>query len=255
MGGVAGHMAHLSEDLDLTFSEIIDILGKVANAEIDNATEKVDGQNLFLTVGPTGEIRTARNNTDIKNGGMSTDEYISKWAGHPAENAFTNGFKAVSAALHKLSGEELEAIFADGQRYVNMEIMYPKNPNIILKNAYLPDEDVKYYFSAADLCVLPYKKGTQSGVQAIADSFSVPVLVSKNGGLHENLDDGKNGFVLNDLHVENLAQKIQDIFSGGKIDIVRNRLNSIQTQKENEWEKFTEDLLEFIKTEKEKIKI
>ena len=69
------------------------------------------------------------------------------------------------------------------------------------------------------------------------------------------MDDGKNGFVLNDLHVENLAQKIQDIFSGGKIDIVGDRLNSIQTQKENEWEKFTEDLLEFIKTEKEKIKI
>ena len=38
MGGVAGHMAHLSEDLDLKFSEIIGILGKVANAEITNAT-------------------------------------------------------------------------------------------------------------------------------------------------------------------------------------------------------------------------
>ena len=47
MGGVAGHMAHLSEDTDLTFNEIVSILGKVANAEIDNATEKVDGQNLF----------------------------------------------------------------------------------------------------------------------------------------------------------------------------------------------------------------
>ena len=45
MGGVAGHMAHLSEDTDLTFSEIIDILSKVANAEITNAPEKVDGQN------------------------------------------------------------------------------------------------------------------------------------------------------------------------------------------------------------------
>ena len=132
MGGVAGHMAHLSEDLNLKFNEIISILGKVANAEITNATEKVDGQNLFLTVGPGGEIRTARNNTDVKNGGMSTDEYISKWAGHPAENAFTNGFKAISAALRKLSAEDLEAIFADGQKYVNMEIMYPKNPNIIL---------------------------------------------------------------------------------------------------------------------------
>jgi hypothetical protein len=132
MGGVAGHMAHLSEDTDLTFSEIVSILGKVANADIKNATEKVDGQNLFLTVDGSGEVRTARNSGDVKKGGMSTDEYISKWLGHPAENAFTNGFKAVSAALRKLSPDDLQAIFADGQRYVNMEIMYPKNPNIIL---------------------------------------------------------------------------------------------------------------------------
>ena len=135
MGGVAGHMAHLSEDTDLTFNEIVGILGKVANAEIDNATEKVDGQNLFLTVDESGEIRTARNSGDVKKGGMTTDEYISKWTGHPAENAFTNGFKAVSAALRKLSPEDLQAVFANGQRYVNMEIMYPSNPNIILYSA------------------------------------------------------------------------------------------------------------------------
>ena len=134
MGGVAGHMAHLSEDLDLTFNEIVSILSKVASADIKNATEKVDGQNLFLTVA-NGEIRTARNNGDVKKGGMSTDAYISKWKGHPAENAFTNGFKAISAALRKLNPETLEDIFSNGQRYVNMEIMYPKNPNIISYSA------------------------------------------------------------------------------------------------------------------------
>ena len=148
MGGVAGHMAHLSEDLDLTFNEIVSILSKVASGEIKNATEKVDGQNLFLswTINSDGEVRiaddadggearTARNRGDILRGGMSTEEYISKWKGHPAENAFTNGFKAVSAALRKLSPETLEDIFSNGQRYVNMEIMYPKNPNIILYSA------------------------------------------------------------------------------------------------------------------------
>jgi len=148
MGGVAGHMAHLSEDLDLTFNEIVSILSRVASGEIKNATEKVDGQNLFLswTVNSDGEVRiandtdegearTARNRGDILKGGMSTEEYISKWKGHPAENAFTNGFKAVSAALRKLSPETLEDIFSNGQRYVNMEIMYPKNPNIILYSA------------------------------------------------------------------------------------------------------------------------
>ena len=134
MGGVAGHMAHLSEDLDLTFDEIVSILQKVASADIQNATEKVDGQNLFLTVAD-GEIRTARNNGDVKKGGMTTDEYISKWRGHPAENAFTNGFKAISAALRKLTPEVLEGIFSNGERYVNMEIMYPANPNIISYSA------------------------------------------------------------------------------------------------------------------------
>tara|TARA_A100001515_G_scaffold1276_1_gene1163 strand:+ start:5081 stop:7135 length:2055 start_codon:yes stop_codon:yes gene_type:complete len=134
MGGVAGHMAHLSEDLSLTFNEIVSILSKVANAEIQNTTEKVDGQNLFLTVA-NGEVRTARNNGDVQKGGMTTDEYVSKWKGHPAENAFTNGFKAISAALKKLSPETLDDIFSNGQRYVNMEIMYPANPNIISYSA------------------------------------------------------------------------------------------------------------------------
>ena len=64
MGGVAGHMAHLSEDVELTFNEIVSVLSKVANADIKNATEKVDGQNLFLTVDGSGEVRTARNSGD-----------------------------------------------------------------------------------------------------------------------------------------------------------------------------------------------
>ena len=70
MGGAAGHMAHLHEDLSLTFNELISIIDTVASADIE-VTEKVDGQNLFLTVNELGEIRTARNPTDIRRGGMT----------------------------------------------------------------------------------------------------------------------------------------------------------------------------------------
>ena len=65
MGGLGGHMAHLHEDINLTFGEIKDILATVASANIE-VTEKVDGYNLFLTVLPTGEIRTFRNTGDVK---------------------------------------------------------------------------------------------------------------------------------------------------------------------------------------------
>ena len=131
MGGLGGHMAHLSEDLDLTFNEIIDVLGKVARAEVENVTEKVDGQNLFLSVDSMGLIRTARNSSDIKRGGMTPEEYIEKWRGHPAESAFTNGFRALTIALKRLDPQTLQNLFSGGERYINMEIMYPENPNII----------------------------------------------------------------------------------------------------------------------------
>ena len=131
MGGLGGHMAHLSEDLDLTFNEILDVLGKVARAEIKKVTEKVDGQNLFLSVDSAGGFRAARNKTDIEKGGMTLDEYVAKWEGHPAENAFMNGFRAVTTALKNLDAQRLQDLFSGGERYINMEIMYPKNPNII----------------------------------------------------------------------------------------------------------------------------
>ena len=132
MGGVAGHLNHIHENLDFTIGEIKDILRNVATAEID-AVEKVDGQNLFFTYdAKTGQIRTARNAGDVKKGGMSPEEFASKWAGHPAESAFTEGFAAIQRGLARLAPEQLSAIFGEnGKTYVNAEIMYVDNPNII----------------------------------------------------------------------------------------------------------------------------
>tara|TARA_B100000214_G_C23969358_1_gene629306 strand:- start:469 stop:1806 length:1338 start_codon:yes stop_codon:yes gene_type:complete len=143
MGGLGGHMSHIHEDLDLTYQEILNMLGMIARTELE-VTEKVDGYNLFIsyTVNEDGDIlmdgdvRAYRNKSDVKKGGMSPDEYASKWKGHPAEQGFMKGFTVVSRALKTLSGEELREIFENGDRYLNMEIMYydpatGKDSNII----------------------------------------------------------------------------------------------------------------------------
>jgi len=132
MGGVAGHLSHLHENLDFTFGEIKSILSSVAKADIE-AIEKVDGQNVFFTWhAGTGRLHTARNDTDIASGGMSPTEYASKWKGHPAEDAFMNGFKAIQRAISNLDENTLIDIFGtNGDNWVNSEIMYHDNPNII----------------------------------------------------------------------------------------------------------------------------
>ena len=134
MGALGGHMAHLHESLELTFEELATILDSVANADVE-ATEKVDGQNLFLTVDADGSIRTARNGGDLKTGGMTPEEFASKWAGHPAEGAFVKGFEAIKQAIAGMDQTIVQDLFAGGQRYVNMEVMYPGNPNLIVYDA------------------------------------------------------------------------------------------------------------------------
>ena len=129
MGGVAGHLSHLHENLDFTFGEIKSILSNVASANID-VVEKVDGQNLFFTY-RDGALQTARNAGDVKRGGMTPEEFAGKWKDHPAEDAFMNGFKAISRAVDRMSEEDKSAVFANGSNYINAEIMYVGNPNII----------------------------------------------------------------------------------------------------------------------------
>ncbi len=66
---------------------------------------------------------------------------------------------------------------------------------IDLRTDFIPDEKVRYYFSAADLVVQPYKTATQSGISQIAYHFEKPMIVTRVGGLPEIVPDGKVGFV------------------------------------------------------------
>ena len=138
MGGVAGHLNHIHENLDFTFGEIKSVLRDVASANIE-AIEKVDGQNLFFGWdAKSGEIRTARNPSDIKKGGMTPTEYADKWANHPVptvREAFTQGLKAIENGVNSLSRDQLVQIFGENtDTYVNAEIMYVGNPNMIVYN-------------------------------------------------------------------------------------------------------------------------
>lgn len=66
---------------------------------------------------------------------------------------------------------------------------------VILHDRFVPDEAVKYYFSAAEFLVLPYRTATQSGVTQIAYRFGLPMVVTDVGGLPEIVPDGRAGIV------------------------------------------------------------
>jgi len=66
---------------------------------------------------------------------MSPDEFAGMWKNHPAESAFMNGFGAIDRALSAMNASQLSDIFTpqspEGQRFINAEIVYTGNPNVI----------------------------------------------------------------------------------------------------------------------------
>jgi glycosyltransferase involved in cell wall biosynthesis len=66
---------------------------------------------------------------------------------------------------------------------------------LILRTDFIADSEVRYYMSAADFVIQPYRNATQSGVTPLAYHFEKPMLVTNVGGLPDLVPDGKVGVV------------------------------------------------------------
>lgn len=129
------------------------------------------------------------------------------------------GHEALKGSKNKLlvAGE----FYADEEKYLSIISDKGIEDQVVLKTDFIPDSEVRYYFSATDLVVQPYKTATQSGISQIAYHFDKPMIVTNVGGLPEIVPDGKVGFVVDtDEHAiaraidrfysENLEQKFSD---------------------------------------------
>jgi hypothetical protein len=127
MGGVAGHMDHLYDNPNLTFSKMKEIMEAASNAEL-KTEEKVDGQNLFLSYSiADGKAKGARNKGNLRSGGLDATELAQKFAGRGGlEKAFSGGFATFEKAVEVLSDEEKKVIFGpDANIWYNAEVMDP----------------------------------------------------------------------------------------------------------------------------------
>lgn len=133
-GGAAGHMMHPFDDDALTFGEIRHIVDSALQGRLDfeNApTEKTDGQNLFVTV-KNGSAMFARNKGQMKNP-IDLATITQMFQDHPSpavKDTFTFAAKDLTSALEDLSPKD-QAQFNDGKSFMNMELIYSGNANVI----------------------------------------------------------------------------------------------------------------------------
>ena len=134
-GGAAGHMMHPFDDAGLTFDDFRNMVEAGLSGELnfeEDPTEKTDGQNIFATV-KDGKAMFARNKGQLKEP-VDLDGIINIFAVHPVEtvrDTFVLAATDIANALEGLSTKNQESYFNSGKNFMNMELIYSKNSNVI----------------------------------------------------------------------------------------------------------------------------
>jgi glycosyltransferase involved in cell wall biosynthesis len=109
---------------------------------------------------------------------------------------------------------------------------------------FIPTNEVKYYFSACNVVVLPYKSATQSGIVQIANNFDKPMISTNIGGLPEIIADGKTGYLVEKENPQELANSILKYFNEKKEEeFVR---NIKEEAAKYSWGEFVKGMMELV---------
>jgi D-inositol-3-phosphate glycosyltransferase len=105
--------------------------------------------------------------------------------------------------------------FYEGEQRTRDRIVELKlQDHIRLVAEYVPDDEVRYWFSASDVVVQPYLSATQSGVAQIAFQFERPMILTDVGGLAEIVPHEEAGFVVPPGDASALAAELDRFFDG-----------------------------------------
>jgi glycosyltransferase involved in cell wall biosynthesis len=105
--------------------------------------------------------------------------------------------------------------YSDKDAYLEKIERLGVKDQVIIADEFIPSEQVKYYFSIADMVVQPYITATQSGVTQIAYHFEVPMLVTDVGGLAEIVPDERVGYVV-PVDQNAISNKVIDFYKNNR---------------------------------------
>lgn len=140
-GGAYGHMANVHEDYMLKFEDLQNIIKQALTGNIKGEIkEKTDGQALAVSH-RAGRVIFARNKGHYKEfgkGAIKGSTGITKFfKDHPNNNvkeAFGYAAKDLEKAIKALSDRQKQLLFADGRKWINIEVIWPATVNVIPYN-------------------------------------------------------------------------------------------------------------------------
>ncbi|HSC40415.1 MAG TPA: glycosyltransferase [Chitinophagaceae bacterium] len=112
-------------------------------------------------------------------------------------------FNALALLKQRIAGTPLQQLklvvagefYEDEKAYLQQIEETGISDMLILKTDFIPNQQVRDYFCAADGVIQPYRNATQSGVTPLAYHFEKPMIVTNVGALPDYVPHEKAGLV------------------------------------------------------------
>lgn len=181
--------------------------------------------------------------------GLSKDEKYVLFFG------FVRQYKGLDLLLEAFGKPQLNALnvklivagefYEDEQPYFDQINNLGLTDKVILRKDFIPGDQVKNYFGAADIIAQPYRTATQSGVTQIAYHFDKPMLVTNVGGLAEIVPHNKVGYVC-EVNSDSIANSLVDFYNNNRED---DFVSNVKDEKKRfSWEAMVEGILNLVKS-------
>ena len=126
------------------------------------------------------------------------------------------------------------------EEYESIIAKYNLANSLYLRTQFIDNSEVKYYLSAADFVIQPYKNATQSGVTPLAYHFEKPMLVTSVGGLANLVPHMKVGIVT-EPNADSIAAGIMKLYELGETHFLK---HLCEEKKKFSWEHLTTAIIE-----------
>lgn len=160
------------------------------------------------------------------------------------------GLDLIIDAMAKLTDEYLLIIcgevYGSFEKYQKQIDLLGVQNRILLYVRYINDQEVPVFFSASDVCVLPYKSATQSGITSIAYHFNLPLIATNVGGLKENIIHNKTGIVVDYPDADMLSVAIKNYFTMNQKEKFSEEIS--QFKKKLSWDEMANAIIDFSNT-------
>lgn len=170
--------------------------------------------------------------------GIPTDKKVLLFFGQIKK---VKGLDILLEALISLERDDFVLVIAgkvwkdDWEGYQDYIHAHNLSDKVLSHIRYISDDEVDYYFSSADLVVLPYREIFQSGVLLMAMSYSVVPVVSSIKGMTDIVINEKNGFVFNSESAQSLTETLHTVLDIDNLSSFQETISYV-IQNEFDWD-------------------